>query len=677
MNNIFYLIKLCCLLSLLASCNKEINLSFYNPPANTTLQASTTDQPDLKNSNTSKKRKREDCEKTDYQKRDIEDDELNPVLAIDIIFPDEIVQEILYFFKQSCVPEDYKKFLPILAVNHQWHGCLIGLLNAQGGCMDKKELDFSELKNRGNIPRVFFSLVKRIGNLPTDIWPEVKNSGIRYMWFSNFDCFSQSDFEKFKDSIDFSNVETINFPNFPGEVYAHWMKELAEIKYKKGYYQLGRLYHIDLFPISGNKYELCKSKAIEWYTKAVEKYKDIAAANQLAHMCKEDNDEAGFLFWKTRAAELGDIAAANQLADICKEDNDEASFLLWKKKAAELGDIAAANQLADICKENNDEASFIFWKTRAAELGDKYAANQLADICKENNDEAGFLLWKKRAAHLGHKNAYYDIACYLQYVRGEPEQAIAWYKKAYKIHRNKKAAYQLADIYMDNNEESESDCWMEKAAGLGDLVDYYDLAEYYEDKGNTDKVKECYEIIYVKYKDKSAANDLAEIYKAKKDESKFIYWKEKAAEAGDVGAAQELAKRCKQNNDESKFIYWKEKAAEAGDVGAAQELAKRCKQNNDESKFIYWKEVAAKAKEKAEEEDYYYKEAWYYEYEENIDKAIEWYKKAFEVNKNRKAAFALARIYNQRGNKNEEDSWLQRSTEQEDYWIGKSTEQMG
>ena len=89
--------------------------------------------------------------------------------------------------------------------------------------------------------------------------------------------------------------------------------------------------------------------------------------------------------------------------------------------------------------------------------------------------------------------------------------------------------------------------WMERAARAGDPSAMHNLGYYY-DRGvgvrrNPGRALFWYRTVWRKHRYESAANNIATIYRDRKDERRAFLWYRKAAEAGDGDALVEIAVR--------------------------------------------------------------------------------------------------------------------------------------
>lgn len=468
---------------------------------------------------------------------------------------------------------------------------------------------------------------------------------------------------------------------------ANWLIQAAEKGYAWAQYKLGECYANN---VGVQKNE---AKAIEWYSKAVEQWREIkfrkSYTKDLTHGIPEaqfklgncyangigvnkDVDRAVNLY--TKAAEQEYVEAQYELG-MCYyygrgvvEDKEKA--VDWLIKAAEQGHFKAQFKLGCYYfdEEYYDDAEE--WLTKAAKqdyleaqfkLGCYYFEEEYYDNAEE---------WLTKAAERGHKEAQYKLGCC--YIEEEYHtDAIKWFIKAAE-QGHMEAQYKLGCYYYDGDQfwvnYNKAVKWFIRAAEQGHVKAQYEIGFcYYYGNGVAEDRSKA-----VEWYTKAAQNGYMHAQKklgdcymngdgVKKDVSAGVKWYIQAAKQGEINAQYELGKCYECGNgtdiDFNKAAEYFLKAAIRNNVNAQYSLGELYEfgygVSKDNNEAIKWFTKAAELEDSIELFDWgthysQYKLGEFYANGKGVrkddEKAVEWYTKAAE-NGNDKAQYELGQCY--------------------------------
>jgi len=248
-----------------------------------------------------------------------------------------------------------------------------------------------------------------------------------------------------------------------------------------------------------------------WYKKAAA-LGDVNAQCLLA-MCYEsgegvEKDVNKAVYWYAKAAKQGDETSQSILGRIYESGRDvpqdykKAAY--WHLKAAKQGDKSSQLELGIFYTNGRgvitDLKKAAYWYLQAAKQGEGVAQVYLAR-CYENGhgvtkDQTKTDYWYKKAAC--DYVALESIDIYYEEGKGRNNKyktAAEWYQ-AYA--ENGEAARNYANICREADEEDTdlyimSVFWHEQAAKKGDILSFYQLAQYYNfNKSNSEELREVF-----------------------------------------------------------------------------------------------------------------------------------------------------------------------------------------
>ena len=341
--------------------------------------------------------------------------------------------------------------------------------------------------------------------------------------------------------------------------------------------------------------------------------------------------------WLSKAAELGNVDAQYRLG-ICYEYGrglviDYKQAATWYRKSAEQGNAEAQNNLGDCyyfgrgLNQNYKQAAA--WYRKSAEQGNAIAQYNLG-ICYNNgegveDDWEEKLKWYKKSAEQGYVEAQVALADWYYDTGRDDKEMLKWYKKAAE-QGSAEALNALGNYYLEDEEEAVK--WFRKSAELENAEGLKELGLCYESGSGVP-------IDYIK-----AATLLKKSAELGNVDAKYhlghCYEFGNGVEQNIQKAMQCYQEAAKQGHFQAKKVLEHKEVlgnANAGDSDAQNRLGCHYFYEGKYNDAIMW---FKKSEEQGCAESQYYLGLCYQEgkgVEQNIQKAILWYRKAAKIYK--------------------------------------------
>ena len=213
----------------------------------------------------------------------------------------------------------------------------------------------------------------------------------------------------------------------------------------------------------------------------------------------------------------------------------------WLEKAAELGHPEAQNMMGEFCSAyREDPEKAAEWFKKAAEQGNAQAQYNLAYLyfmgIGVEEDEDLSAQWLMKAAQQGYAEAQYVIGDFYYYGNGVFDQdytkAADWYEKAAEqgyVNAQNDLGHCYSNGFGRDEDPAQAAQWYRKAAEQGNTLSQFNLANcYYEGKGVPQDFEQAiYWFKEASEEDEDAAQKLPLIYALTKDYDNAIYWYKK------------------------------------------------------------------------------------------------------------------------------------------------------
>ena len=263
---------------------------------------------------------------------------------------------------------------------------------------------------------------------------------------------------------------------------------------------------------------------------------------------KQKQDQRTADKWRKKGAELNDTLCRLNLAyctDINEEDkkNIISSVMDELINLAKSGDMYAQNELGSINDDKNNEAVAIKWYKLSAEQGYFESMNNLANIYDNKGDYTEANKWYQLAGEVGYDWGWKNLADNYNYGYGvskDKYKAVDLYKKAFEMSGNAAgtSANRIGSIYYSKSDYTEANKWYQLAGEAGYDDGWNSLAANYQ-YGNgvsedKDKALALYKRAYEMDGDNAgeSANSIGVIYATKGDYAEANKWYQLAGEAG-------------------------------------------------------------------------------------------------------------------------------------------------
>lgn len=402
-------------------------------------------------------------------------------------------------------------------------------------------------------------------------------------------------------------------------------------------------------------------------------------------------------------AQAGDVVAQHELGDaltnlehlndvsLCHLDvAKEAEY--WLEKAAKAGYWRAMDDLANsYWGERNIEKNLnkaVQWNKVLAQMqGDHVsdAVESLGLLYEALGDyDKKFQQSAKWAAEGYGWPMYYVAECYQdgKGVTENQDKAIEWYQKAYECHGEVAgpAAFVLGCMYGNQGNMEKAFAWYSKGAAEGLDWCMCSLANCYRDgegvSQDLEKAMEWYQKTYDCHGTVAgdAANQIGRLYYLDGNYEEAFGWQCKGVEEGCMDAMFNLAGLYRDGEgvgkDYDKAIEWYEKVyrlhGEMAGLAANMIGMIYCDEQDDAEKAFDW---ALKGAEEGFDAAMSNLGGMYrrgHGVKKNLDKAIEWYQKAYELHGDDAgfAAYQLAGIYSDEENVVKKWEWTEKSAQE-------------
>ena len=260
----------------------------------------------------------------------------------------------------------------------------------------------------------------------------------------------------------------------------------------------------------------------------------------------KQNEELG-TSWRRKGAELGDVLCRLNMAYIPGTSDELKKFIFTSiepelKNLANEGDVFAQSELGSVCEFLNDESA-MDWYKKSASQGYYLPMNKLGNEYYNQGDYEEANKWYKLAGEAGYDWGWFNLANAYSNGNGvekDDDKAMELYKKAYELNGEAagKSAYALGLIYDNRDDYEDANKWYELAGEAGCDWGWHDLANAYSNgngvEKDDDKAMELYKKAYELNGEAAgkSAYALGLIYDNRDDYEDANKWYELAGEAG-------------------------------------------------------------------------------------------------------------------------------------------------
>ena len=262
------------------------------------------------------------------------------------------------------------------------------------------------------------------------------------------------------------------------------------------------------------------NQALDLYRKAYEKQGVFAgeAAYEIGNIYEEKGNLQGRVKWFEKSAKEGYDKGMCALGDCylngegVEKDLDKA--MEWYQNAYDLHgekEGYAANAIGVVYWNKSDRERAKVWIQRGVDLGNELAMWDMGYLykngfsengCWVHDDEKAMEYWEKTYEMHGEKatSAAIEIAKYYQYK--DKEKAMKWYQRAAELG-NDSAMYELGEMYRglmqfslfgiaeeDAENAKKAMEWYQRAAELGNDSAMYELGKMYQKKASSIRMNE-------------------------------------------------------------------------------------------------------------------------------------------------------------------------------------------
>ena len=390
-----------------------------------------------------------------------------------------------------------------------------------------------------------------------------------------------------------------------------------------------------MFKIGKEKEKSGELNAIFYYQQAAKFYYSEAYGPLGDSYNQLNKTELGFKYYR-RAVEAGHHEYIRNLASYYHNAKMFGHALDWYKKALEQGDKLVLNDLGEIYYNNLNqrETAKEYFLRSVIEAENCSAMENLGDIAKDEKKYNEALKWYRTAE----KTAKSDC------IQRDLQE---------KIENVYKEMGQLPEYFLEYNLH---------IAGKGDIKAMLQLAEYYHQQKQLEKVIEWYRKA-AELKNSMAYSLLVEAYLEQKELNNALKWVKIAETCGDKSCYLPIAVYYAKQNDISNAIKWYQKVINANpkNVLARLELAHiYCSQHEFSKACNLYRQLA--------EQKYSFAmcELGRIAEEQNrLANAFEWYQRADALNSHQ-AQFRLGLLYKKQNKLKKAVEYLQRAADSND-----------